>query len=73
MPAPGHCGELSIVAVKWLTRAAEHGDPPAQFSLGVAYGTDRLGVPTNAGEELRWPTASAERGVGLAQRLVGLK
>jgi TPR repeat protein len=48
-------------ALKWLQKAAEHGEAKAQFSVGVIY-FKRLGMPQNHAEALKWYRRAADQG-----------
>ena len=53
-----------------LRRAAEHGDPAAQFALGARYATGEE-VKQDYTEAVRWFTLAAEQGHILAQATLG--
>ena len=48
-------------AAKWLQRAADAGEPVAQYRLGTLYERGR-GVPTDAAKAMRWYQAAANQG-----------
>ena len=59
-------------AAKWLREAAEHGDPAAQFNLGMLYETGQ-GVPQNYAEAVKWyREGSASSGYPAAQFNLGV-
>ncbi len=51
-------------ARRWLTAAAEGGDPFAQYNLGQPLAT--LLDPAELGQARRWLKAAAEAGIGEA-------
>ena len=53
-------------AVRWYRLAAEQGNAPAQFNLGVAY-VNGDGVTRDNEEALRWYRLAAEQGHAPAQ------
>ena len=54
-----------------LRAAAEQGDAPAQYNLGVAYATGE-GIAQDYAEAVRWFRAAAEQGNAEAQYNLGL-
>jgi TPR repeat protein len=58
-------------ALKWWRAAAEHGDTPAQYNLGVAYDYGQ-GLPKNQGEAAKLYRLAADKGHVLAQVNLGL-
>jgi TPR repeat protein len=48
-------------ALRWYLRAAELGDPDAQFNVGLIY-ENGLGVPQDPAEAMKWFALSAEQG-----------
>ena len=48
-------------AIKWYRKAAEQGDPDAQFHLGLCY-DEGCGVPENKAEAIKWFQKAAEQG-----------
>ena len=48
-------------ALKWIRRAAEHGEPHAQSNLGVMY-SKGLGVSKDDAEAARWTRKAADQG-----------
>jgi TPR repeat protein len=48
-------------AAKWLGKAAEQGEPQAQFGLGVMYANGR-GVPQDYAQAVKWFHAAVDRG-----------
>jgi TPR repeat protein len=48
-------------AVKWYRKAAEQGNAPAQYSLGVMY-EDGRGVTKDESEAVKWYRKAAEQG-----------
>jgi TPR repeat protein len=48
-------------ALQWFHKAAEHGDPFAQYELGVRYLQGR-GVARDDAEAVRWLKSSAKLG-----------
>jgi uncharacterized protein len=63
---------LWTIGFKWLSGAANQGDPDAQASLGSAYERGR-GVETNRAEALKWYRKAAEQGNPGNQWLLGWK
>ena len=57
--------------VKWVRRAAEHGNAEAQYSLGNMYITGRL-VRQDSMEGLRWMAEAAAQGEERAAELLRL-
>ena len=56
-------------AAQWLRRAAEQGEPGAQFLLGHLY-MQGLGLPKDAREGTAWIRKADERGVnGIRQAM----
>ncbi|MDP2283200.1 MAG: hypothetical protein Q8L06_03605, partial [Pseudohongiella sp.] len=49
-------------AIAWFLRAAENGDPPSQFTLGIALFNGQLGVPQNTAEAYKWFTLAGAAG-----------
>ncbi|MEJ0041472.1 MAG: tetratricopeptide repeat protein [Rhizomicrobium sp.] len=49
-------------AMRWLTLAAAHGLPAAQYKLGTLYARGRRGPPADAGKALQWYEAAALQG-----------
>ena len=62
-------GEDYTKALKWLTRAAEKGNPRAQLALGIMY-SEGNGVEHNHSEALKWLTKAAAQGEEGAQFLI---
>jgi TPR repeat protein len=60
-----------IEAVKWYLKAAEQGDAPAQYNLGVCYANGN-GVAKNKIEAVKWYRKAAEQGNANAQHNLGL-
>jgi TPR repeat protein len=58
-------------AALWLHKAAEQGDPEAQYNLGLAYIKGR-GVVADFGVAFRWMVKAAEQGLAPAQARLGL-
>jgi hypothetical protein len=58
------------IAVTWFRRAAEQGNPAAQYNLGVMYFYGR-GVARDHGAALEWYLAAAGQGLANAQNNVG--
>jgi TPR repeat protein len=48
-------------AVEFFRKAAEEGDPDAQFNLSICYGKGE-GVPQNDSEAMKWLCKAAEQG-----------
>ncbi len=48
-------------AAKWFRKAAEQGEPQAQFGLGVMYANGR-GVPQDYAQAMKWFRAAVDRG-----------
>jgi len=67
MQAPQDDGE----AVKWLRKAADHGNATAQWYLGTRYDTGR-GVAQDWTEAVKWFRKAAEQGHAEAQKTLGL-
>jgi TPR repeat protein len=69
--AAGHPSAKGDGVEKRLLRAAEEGDPKAQYNLGILYGNglDDNGhaVEANRPQALKWLLAAAEQGLPLAQ------
>lgn len=59
------------LAIKWYTKAAEQGNPTAQFHLGVSYSTGR-GVPLDYDQAVKWFRKSADQGDQDAQYCLGI-
>jgi len=57
-------------AVKWWRAAADQGDAPSQFNLGVAYAGGQ-GVTQNAMEAAKWYRSAADRNHTAAQVNLG--
>jgi hypothetical protein len=57
-------------AAEWYRRAAERGNPDAQFSLGVMY-EDGRGVPQSDSEAVAWYRRAADQGYAPAQCSLG--
>jgi TPR repeat protein len=55
-----------------LRTCAEQGNAVAQFSLGVLYADNRMGVPGDAWEAVRWYRLAAEQGLATAMTHLGL-
>ena len=53
-------------AMKWWRKAAEQGDPDAQYNLGLMYDNGN-GVQRNYAEALRWLRMAAKQGFADAQ------
>jgi TPR repeat protein len=60
-----------VQAALWLEKAAEQGDPEAQYNLGLAY-IKGLGVSADFGVAFRWMVKAAEQGLAPAQSRLGL-
>jgi TPR repeat protein len=58
-------------AALWLQKAAEQGDPEAQYNLGLAYIKGR-GVAADFGVAFSWMVKAAEQGLAPAQARLGL-
>lgn len=58
-------------AAFWLSKAAEQGDPEAQYNLGLAY-IKGQGVAADLGAAFRWMVMAAEQGLAPAQARLGL-
>jgi hypothetical protein len=58
-------------AVKWFIKAAEQGDPKAQFFSGLMHTIGR-GVPQDDNEAVKWYAKAAEQGNADAQFFMGL-
>lgn len=58
-------------ALKWWRAAAEQGDTPAQFNIGVAYDNGQ-GVPRNQNEAAKWYRLAADKGHAQAQVNLGV-
>lgn len=58
-------------AARWLRKAADQGDPEAQYNLGIAY-IKGQGVPADLGQAFRWMVLAAEQGIAPAQARLGL-
>lgn len=56
-----------VEAVKWLRKAAEQGQPLAQFDMGSVYQTGLGGVTKDAAQAFQWYRKSAELGNVFAQ------
>ena len=61
-----------VEAVKWFTKAAEKGNPTAQYNLGNMYIEGVGGLPKDYAEALKLYTKSAEKGYGYAQHNLGI-
>lgn len=59
-------------AAKWYRKAADQGDPSAQFNLGLMY-ADGEGVAARDAEAARWFRNAAEQGDAVAQFNLGLR
>lgn len=59
------------LAVEWLGKAAEQGQPRAQFLLGISYANGR-GVERNPFEAAKWYRRAALQGDGFAQINLGI-
>ena len=57
-------------AARWYRKAADLGDPIAQYNLGVMYRSGQ-GVPQNSSEAARWYQKAAEQGDPDAQKNLG--
>ena len=58
------------LAYKWLKQAAKLGDPWAQFNLGIAYETGRLGNKINLKLALAWFLKADKNGArGAAEKV----
>ena len=64
-----HAWPLS--SVSWYRRAAEEGEPIAQYNLGTRYRVGE-GVPLDLNEAARWLTLSAEQGYPDAMNDLGV-
>lgn len=53
--------------IYWLRKAAEKGEPTAQFDIGCAYMDGTGGLVQNTNEALKWLKASASQGNTKAQ------
>ena len=53
-------------AMKWFRKAADQGDPEAQYALGVMYKNGR-GVPRDDAEAIKWYRKAADQGNADAQ------
>ena len=58
-------------AVKWFRLAAEDGNAPAQYSLGLAYEKGQ-GVPQDYQEAIKWYRLAATQGDSAAQTHLGV-
>ena len=58
-------------AIEWFTRAAEQGDPEAQYNLGLIYRDGKNGVTTNNFKAFRLLTQAEEQGYLPAQNNLG--
>ena len=58
-------------AERWYRKAAEQGEPRAQFGLGIMYATRGTGVAEDATEAMRWFRLAAEQGDVNAQAYLG--
>ena len=56
--------------VKWWRKAAEQGDPKAQYNLGVSYENGQ-GVPKDKAEAAKWHRKAAGQGFAEAQYNLG--
>ncbi len=56
--------------MKWYRKAAEQGDPEAQFNLGVMY-YEGEGMPQSDVKAARWYRKAAEQGHAIAQFRLG--
>jgi hypothetical protein len=61
-----------VAAVKWWRKAAEQGNAPAQYHLGLAYSIGE-GVPQDYAEAARWYRKAAEQGHAAAQYNLALQ
>jgi TPR repeat protein len=58
-------------AARWFRKAAEHGLPVAQYTLGSMY-ADGIGVQKDDAEAVRWYRKAGEQGVKDAQHILGV-
>ena len=56
-------------AVVWFRKAAEQGNPAAQFNLGVAY-AGGTGVPQSSEEARKWFQKAADQGFAPAKEIL---
>ena len=59
-------------AVSWYRKAAEQGDPDAQYNLGVRYDTAR-GIEKDTQQAVAWYRKAADQGYARAQYSLGVK
>jgi TPR repeat protein len=59
-----------LEAAKWLRRAADQGDPDAQFELADMYHRGR-GVQKDTNVAASWYLRSAQQGLAIAQWTIG--
>jgi TPR repeat protein len=59
-------------AVEWFRKAAEQGNPDAQFGLGLLYRDGERGVPRDDAQAVEWFRKAAEQGYADAQFGLGL-
>lgn len=55
-------------ALDWYTRAADAGDPGAQYAVGEAFDKGRLGASRDRGKALQWYRKAAAQGQSDAER-----
>ncbi len=60
-----------VEATKWLRKAAEQGDPRAQFNLALSYEKGQ-GIEKSETEAVKWYRKSADQGDALAQLNLGI-
>ena len=58
-------------AVKWFRKAADMGEPNAQYNLGICYYKGQ-GVKQDFGEAVKWLKKAAEQGIVFAQYNLGV-
>ena len=58
-------------AVKWFRKAADMGEPNAQYNLGICYYNGQ-GVKQNFEEAVKWLKKAAEQGIVFAQYNLGV-
>ena len=62
----------AVKALKWYLKAAEQGQPRAQYLLALMYDTGLGPVEKNKASSLSWLRKSADQGYAKAQFLLGL-
>ena len=70
VPPGAHAEGYLTMPLPELTQSAEAGDTPAQFLLGLRYGTGD-GVPLDYQQSAYWFRKAAEQGLSPAQYLLG--